>query len=129
MRLGSDTRYKRPDKTYQETLTENDIKDKLRDYAKVDDLTTVPLQTHLRYFVYRENPTTKKTERLFRLGGRLVNKDKCDKYVVLSNGNHSWSVNTSTAVFFRELRVNEVREKYEGIVQHLKDKIERLKRS
>ena len=42
--------YARPPETYTERLTKEDIKEKLADYQKVDDISTVPIGTHIRYF-------------------------------------------------------------------------------
>ena len=81
-RLSRDTSYNRPKKTYQEKLSPKEIKEKLLEYVQVDDITTVPLNTHVRYFSF--NPKT--GEKLFRLGGFLTRKELDDPYVILSNG-------------------------------------------
>lgn len=120
--------YVRPEKTFQEALTTDEIKEKLRDYKKVDDISTVPLNTQVRYFVYKNDPVKQKTERLFRLGGKLINKEHYTKYVVVGNGKHTWSVNTTTAVFWREKSINEIKQEYEEKIQRLKEKINILKR-
>lgn len=122
----TNTQYTRPPQTYQESLSSEQIKEKLLDYTKVDNISEVPLNTQLRYFVYRTNPDTHVSERVFRLGGRLINKNNCDKYVVLSNGSHSWSVNVDTSTFFRPLTVREVHERYEKQIEQLKAKISKL---
>jgi hypothetical protein len=49
-RLSNDKRYERPEKTYQDNLSNQDIKDKLKDYKKVIDIKTVSIGTHIRYF-------------------------------------------------------------------------------
>ena len=118
--------YKRPPKTFQETLSTEQIKEKLKDYTKVEDISKVPIRTHVRYFVYQKDPQTNKLNRLFRLGGRLVNKDHYDKYVVLSNGKHSWSVNTSTAIFFRQMNPDEIHTKYEEQMKSLRHTVKSL---
>lgn len=130
VRLGgsSDSSYKRPPQTYQESLSTEQIKEKLKDYVKVEDISKVPLHTHIRYFIYQEDPNTRKRSRLFRLGGRLVNKDHHDKYVVLSNGNQSWSVNTTSSVLFRQLKNEEIHDRYEKQVASLKHKVSSLER-
>ena len=120
------TEYTRPPRTYQDSLTQEQIKEKLQDHTKVDSISEVPLNTPLRYFTYRANPETKTQERVFRLGGRLINKNHADKYVVLSNGTHSWSVNTATSTFFRPLTVSEVHDRYEKQVNHMRKKIASL---
>lgn len=124
----SNTEYMRPEKTYQENLSTEQIREKLQDYTKVDKISDVPLNTQLRYFVIRKNPQTNATERLFRLGGRLLNKNNADKYVVLTNGSHTWSVNTETSTFFRPLTVAEVHDRYEKQVTMLKKKVSQLEK-
>ena len=82
-KLGEDN-YKRPKKTYADKLTDDDIKAKLEDYVEVDDISMVPLNSHVRYFTKRINEK-KKEEKVFRLGGFLINKSNYEKYVILSN--------------------------------------------
>ena len=87
-RFVNDTNYNRPKKTIQDTLTKEDIKEKLKDYKKVDDITKVLIGSHIRYFI--KDLKTKKT--MFRLGGFLTKFGENYKYLVLSNGEFSWSV-------------------------------------
>jgi hypothetical protein len=98
------TNYNRPTKTYQDTLSNNEIKDKLKDYKKVNDISKVPISTHLRYFV-----KDKKTgNQLFRLGGVLTKIDPEMRYVILSNGDLSWSVQINNSTFFQKMSEREV---------------------
>ena len=53
-KLGEDN-YKRPKKTYTDKLTDDDIKAKLEDYVEVNDISMVPLNSHVRYFTERIN--------------------------------------------------------------------------
>ena len=39
-RITNDKNYKRPNKTYQDNLTNQEIKDKLKDYKKCPDIKT-----------------------------------------------------------------------------------------
>lgn len=105
-RLTRDTQYFRPSQTYQETLTNQDIKDKLKDYKKVVDIKTVSLGTHIRYF----SVDSKTKEKTFRLGGSLTKIDPEGKYVVLSNGTVSWSVQIPHAIFFQKLSETELKD-------------------
>lgn len=98
--ITSDSGYKRPDKTYQDNLTYDEIKEKLKNYTKVKDLTQIPLNTHIRYIEKKLNPLTQKIETKFRLGGYLVNNKNPDKYIVLSNGRVKWSVQVPNTVFY-----------------------------
>jgi predicted nuclease with TOPRIM domain len=42
------------------------------------------------------------------LGGFLLNKDNYDKYVILSNKNISWSVDTQHSILYRKLKDDEI---------------------
>ena len=123
-RLSRDTSYTRPQKTYQEKLSADDIEDKLEEYIKVDNISEVALNSHVRYFSY--NPKTKKKE--FRLGGFLVRKDNPDKYVVLSNGNQSWSVQTKDTLFFKKMTIKELKKEYEDQIEKLSKENTKLRK-
>jgi len=106
--------YIRPKETYTDRLDDDDIADKLIDYVKVDDISTVALNTHLRYFILETDKKKGTVKRVFRMGGFLSNKKSPDKYVILSNGKTTWSVQTATAVFYRKLTIDEIKEEYEA---------------
>lgn len=97
-KLGSDRSYKRPKVTYQEQLTADEIAEKLQGYERVDDISEVPLNTHIRYFT-----TNKDGTQTFRTGGFLYNKNNAETYVMLSNGKNVWSVQVKGAVFFKKM--------------------------
>ena len=79
--------YKRPNQTITDTLQHPDAyKEKLKGYTEVKDIDYVTVNTHVRYFVYDIEESKWK----FRTGGLL--KRKHAKYVVLSNGKYTWSV-------------------------------------
>jgi hypothetical protein len=123
-RLTKDNNYKKVGKTFQESLSPNEIKEKLENYKRVDDIELVPLNTHIRYFT-NDKKTGKKH---FRLGGFLTKLDK--DYIVLSNGQLSWSVQKNTSIFFAKLS-NTVSskdiEKYDEKIQSLIEENKRLK--
>ena len=50
-RLTSDKNYKRPEKTYQDTLTNQEIKEKLKEYKKCKDIRQVSIGTQGRFVV------------------------------------------------------------------------------
>ena len=80
--------YKRPVQTITDTLQAPDAyKEKLKGYTEVTDIDYVGVNTHVRYFVYDISEMAWK----FRTGGLLKKKDNI-KYVVLSNGKYTWSV-------------------------------------
>jgi hypothetical protein len=107
-RLSRDTTYKTDQQSYQSTLSENDIAKKLADYVRVrsSEITSIPINTHIRYFTI--NP--KNGEKQFRLGGSLTKIDEDSKYLILSNGTFSWSVQLSNSIIYRKLSPNELKE-------------------
>ena len=100
----------RPTDTYQSKLTEADIEEKLKMYKKinnVEEITKLPLNTHFRYFSVTKDDKGNKIKK-FRLGGFLNNKDNYDKYIILTNKNVSWSVDTKTSILYRKLKDDEI---------------------
>ncbi len=114
-KIGQD-KYKRPLETLQDKLTKEEIEAKLEDYQLVKDISKVQIGTHIRYFTIGENGKKK-----FRLGGSLVRNDGLPTYVILSNNNVTWSVQTENTVFFAKLTYKELKEEYENIIEE-KDK-------
>ena len=103
-RLSNDTNYQRPKQTFTDTLSVNEIKEKLTGYKKVNDVREILIGSHVRYFV--KTPDSPKP--LFRLGGFLTKFGEDYKYVVLSNGKASWSVQVPTSTFWVKKTVKEM---------------------
>jgi hypothetical protein len=98
--------YQRPTKTYQERLTNQDIKEILKDYILVEDIKKIPIGTHVRYFI-TDNSSKKK----FRLGGMITKIDPLGRYIMLSNGQtQPWSVQLSNTIFYKKLTDEERKE-------------------
>ena len=116
-KLGSDKSYKRPKTTYQEKLSREQIEDKLQGYEKVDDISEVPLNTHIRYFIEQKDGS-----QLFRTGGFLQNKQNPEKYIMLSNGKNVWSVQVANTVFFKKMSQ---KDEISALHRHYKKKIGR----
>ena len=113
-RLVKDTGYVRPKKTVQDTMSNEEIKEKLQGYKKVDDITKVIIGSHIRYFA--KSKDSKKP--VFRLGGFLTKFGEGYKYVVLSNGEFSWSVQLNgTNEFWAKMNQKEFQEKIETEVE------------
>ena len=93
-------------KTFQETLSNEQIKNYLNDYKIVDDISKVGISSHLRYFTL--DPKTNK--QLFRLGGFLNKFGDNGEYVVLSNGDLSWSVQIKNTSFYKKMTDKELKE-------------------
>lgn len=105
-RLTHDKNYVKPEQTYQQTLSNQEIKEKLKEYKKVDDIRKVCIGTHCRYFSYDH----KTKEKLFRLGGNLNKVDPEGRFVVLSNGTVSWSVQVAGTLFYQKMNESEYKE-------------------
>ncbi len=105
-RLKNNDGYKRPEKTYQENLSNADIKEKLKDYKKVNDIKKVSIGTQLRYITIDKNTG----DQLFRLGGSLNKIGTNGEYVILSNGKVNWSVQISNTTFFQKMTENEIKD-------------------
>lgn len=120
-RLSRDTQYKKTTKSYQEKLSPDEIKEKLEEYKQVDNIDDIPLNTHLRYFMI-DIKTGKKS---FRLGGFLTKIQ--DEYVVLSNGNLSWSVQKKNNIFFQKMTFEDLKDELiEKITKKFEKKIQDL---
>ena len=102
--------------SYQNKLTPDEIKSKLEEYKKVDDITKVALNAHLRYFIIDE----KTGDKQFRLGGFLTKIDMEKGYIVLSNGNLSWSVQLKNTILFKKMTFQELKDEMrEDIVKEV----------
>jgi hypothetical protein len=127
-RLGNDN-YKRPKKTLQEKLTKEEIAEKLIGYTEVKDLNElkeIPLGTELRYFVFEK--TNKIVTKKFRLGGKLINKDNAEKYIVLATGVapalKTWSVQVKDAEFWEKTKVEDIIAVQSEKIKDIKEKYE-----
>ena len=124
-RLSRDTNYKPTGTTYTQQLSESDIKKKLEDYIRVkkEDVPSIPLNTHIRYFSI--NPKT--GEKQFRMGGMLTKHDPNNQYIVCSNGTLSWSVQIANSIFYKKMSNNEYKEHIQTEVQDsVQDQLEVL---
>ena len=114
-RLSRDTLYTKSKKSYQDSLSPDDIKQKLEEYKQVNDIKTISLNTHVRYFTI-----SKTGEKQFRLGG-FVTKIS-DEYVILANNNLSWSVQIKTSIFFEKMSFSDMKEE---IIKKISKKYEK----
>ena len=112
-RLANDKNYKRPSKTYQDNLTNQEIKEKLKEYKKVDNILAVSIGNHIRYFT--TDPKTK--EKSFRLGGTLNKIDPEGRFIVLSNGSVTWSVQIANSVFYRKMTPDEFKQELKNEIK------------
>ena len=109
-------------KTFTGNLTKDEINEKLQDYKLVDDISKVPLGTHLRYFVMKDGT------KLFRMGGNLKRNLDLPKFIVLVNAlGTEWTVQVKDATFYKKMSLKEIKEEYDGIINELHEKIKKYK--
>jgi len=114
--------FERPEITYTDQLSKEEIQEKLADYSKVEDIYKVPLGVHLRYFVKKDG------QMLFRMGGQLFKNNGLPEYVILKSGtNAQWSVQVKDTVFYRKMTLAEIKQEYEDLIKKKNDKIHALK--
>ena len=115
-RLSRDSSYTKSKKSYQESLSPDEIKQKLEEYKPIEDIRTVALNTHVRYF----SVNNKTGEKQFRLGG-FVTKI-ADEYVILANNNLSWSVQIKNTIFFVKMSFSDFKDE---IIKKISKKFDR----
>ena len=126
-RLSRDTTYKLPEQTYQSTLTTEEIAKKLDGYTRIESnkINSIPLNTHLRYFTV--NP--KNNQKQFRLGGYITKFGENGEYIILSNGEKSWSVQLGNTIFYKKQNLNEYKEQVVSeIDESIKKQMETLQK-
>jgi len=117
--------YKRPELTFTDKLSTDEIKEKLKGYKRVNtvgELEQIPLGTHIRYFDYKDD------EYLFRTGGILLNKKGIPNYIVLGNGKKSWCPQIKTCAFFKQMNNNEIKTEYAEVLETQVKQISELKK-
>lgn len=119
--------YSRPKHTIQDKMTEEEIDEKLADYLEVEDIKKVPIGTHIRYFTLVPDDKGE-IKKAFRLGGQLNNKDNADKYIILSNGKITWTVQMDTSVLYRKMTIEEIKDDYENVIKELEEEVLQLKK-
>lgn len=113
--------YTRPEVTYTDQLSKEQIEEKLEDYKKVDDIFKVPLGVHMRYFANVGG------KRVFRMGGQLYKNTGLPDYVILNSGTAQWSVQVKDTIFYRKMTLQEIKTEYQTIIDELIEKNKKLK--
>ncbi|AYV79754.1 MAG: hypothetical protein Faunusvirus46_5 [Faunusvirus sp.] len=122
----SQDEYKRPKQTAQDKMTKEEIAEALQGYIKVNSVDEIPLSTPVRYFT--EEIKDGKRKMKFRLGGTLFKKDEQGRYVVLSNGKKTWTVQTENAIFYKKLSDSEMKDIFDKEINALKELVDKQKR-
>lgn len=106
----------------QENLTKEDIELLLEDYNEVIDITELKPTLEVRYF------TTIKNKKLFRMGGTIIKVDLEKKYIVLTNGKITWSVQLNDkTTLYRKMTLAEVKEFYENEINNIETNVNKYK--
>ena len=127
--------YNRPEYTHQDLLSEYDIKEKLKDYKLINNINIVQLNTHIRYYTF----DSKLKSKIFRLGGFLQKIDSQNRFIMLTNGKFTWSVQLLQSTLYQKMTDDEIKEKLKleiktefikenssSEIKKLKEKIENL---
>jgi len=109
----------------ERTLTDEEINNLLEDYAEVDDITEIEIDTHIRYFTitFENNKATK----VFRLGGKVFSISPDRDYVMLKHGNNMIQAPVQNTIFYKQLTIAEIKKEYELILNTYEDEIMELK--
>ena len=116
----SEDNYVKPAKTKSESYSLDKLEEILENYSETA-ITAIPVGTLVKYFSKVDGKDK------YRPGGRLINKSGLPKYVVLSNGKRSWSVQVEGTKFFRRMTDDEIKDEYEDIISEKNDIIKKLK--
>ena len=116
---GSDG-YVKPLQTVVEKMTSDEIAQSLEDYKKVLPNELVRGR-HVRYFKIKKDGSVE-----FKIGGNVFVTDGLPDYVVLTNGNFSWSVQCKDTIFYQEMTNTEETNELSETIVKLKDKIDEL---
>ena len=95
-------------KSSKNKFSTQEIKDKLKEYTRIDDISKINIGTHLRYFTVESNGN-----KLFRLGGFLNKMNLNDGYIVLGNNKITWSVQIKTSIIYKKMDYRELKKKIE----------------
>jgi hypothetical protein len=111
------SRSKEKVESFQKTLSTEQIREKLKDYMPVSDPTTIPIGTHVRYFV--TDPKT--NQKNFRLGGQIRKVDPEGRFLILSNGAQSWSAQIGGNTYWKKMSSDEIRDQTKRELQGGRD--------
>ncbi len=114
--------YIRPEHTYTDNLTAEQIAEKLQDYIKVNDVNILKKEDHIRYFNVIADKNNGIVKKEFRMGGFFLTKDAGPNpaYIVLTNGKVSWSVQLEDSVIYKKMSLDELKIQYEHVIDELK---------
>ena len=107
----------------QKNLSNEDIKILLEDYTDVNDVKKeLKLGMHIRYY------TIKNSKKKFRMGGNIIKIDDEYKYIVLSNGTITWSVQLNNSILYRKLNYNDIKQIYDTEIEEKNINLKKCKK-
>lgn len=111
----------------QDKLTKEQIDEFLVGYKQIDNVKSLALGTHVRYFTNVEGEENK-----FRFGGYLYRAEPDEEFVVLVGGMKSWCVTIKNAIFFykvpQEELLADLHDYYKKIIAQKDKKIKNYKK-
>lgn len=116
----SQDNYIRPKITATDLIDPDEIKERLKNFEKVEDISSIVPNIRIQYFEITDDKKFR-----YRQGGTLI-VNKYPDYIVLSNGRKSWSVQIANHVFFKQIDIDEIRKQYEKIIADKDRKIEEM---
>jgi len=99
--------YIRPELTYTDLLTKEQIETLLIDFEEIKNINDIPIGTFIRYFEFKDN------ELKFRVGGILSVKRPDEGYIYLKNNQINWPVQLKNCLLFKKLTTIEVRKEFD----------------
>jgi len=101
------SKYQKPEITYTDKLTKEQIETLLIDFEEIQDIEEVPIGTFIRYFDLIDG------ELKFRVGGILSVKRPKEGYIYLKNNLINWPVQLNRALLFRKITNAEIKKEYD----------------
>ena len=119
-------KYKKPANTIQDNLTQEDIDILLEEYNEIENIHQLKTGLHIRY--YSIVKTGKIEKKLFRMGGTIIKVDFEKKYIVLSNGKLSWSVQLNDKnILYKKMTTEEIKDFYENELNNIETEQSNIK--
>jgi hypothetical protein len=116
----------KPANSIQENLTQEDIDILLEEYEEINDPLELKTGQHIRYYSLKKTKNGN-IKQLFRMGGNIIKIDLENKYIVVSNGKLSWSVQILDSIIYRKMTIEEVKQFYEHELDTKDNEIKKYK--
>jgi len=117
---------KKKDKTFQESLTDDDIHILLEYYEQINNIHELKPGLLIRY--YKISNENNKITKLFRIGGTIIKIDFDKQYIIVSNGKINWSVQIENSIFYRKITYDDLKKFYENELDNKDLEIKKYKK-